>query len=48
MHRSSPSATFTTQYITGIGICDDRMLILLNIEKLMTGADMALVASAVH
>ncbi len=42
------SATFDTRYITGIGAVDDRMLILLDIEKLMTGADMALVDSALH
>ena len=42
------SAAFDTRYITGLGTVDDRMLILLDIEKLMTGADMALVDSAVH
>src|SRR4051794_17327582 len=42
------SATFDTKYITGLGTADDRMLIMLDIEKLMTGADMALVDSAVH
>jgi purine-binding chemotaxis protein CheW len=42
------SATFDTKYITGLGTVDDRMLIMLDIEKLMTGADMALVDSAVH
>jgi purine-binding chemotaxis protein CheW len=41
------SATFDTKYITGLGTVDDRMLIMLDIEKLMTGADMALV-DAVH
>ena len=42
------SATFDTRYITGLGSVDGRMLILLDIEKLMTGADMALVEAAVH
>jgi purine-binding chemotaxis protein CheW len=37
------SAVFDTQYITGLGTVDDVMLILLDIEKLMSGADMALV-----
>jgi purine-binding chemotaxis protein CheW len=37
------SASFDTQYITGLGTVDERMLILVNIEKLMTSADMALV-----
>jgi purine-binding chemotaxis protein CheW len=42
------SATFDTKYITGLATMEDRMLIMLDIEKLMTGADMALVDSAVH
>lgn len=42
------SATFDTHYITGLGSVDGRMLILFDIEKLMTGADMALVDSAIH
>ena len=42
------SATFDTKYITGLAAVEERMLILLDIEKLMTGADMALVDSAVH
>lgn len=42
------SASFDTQYITGLGTLDNRMLILVDIEKLMTGADMALVDGAVH
>lgn len=36
------SSSFDTQYITGLGTVDDRMLILVDIEKLMTGSDMAL------
>lgn len=49
--RATPefaSATFDTKYITGLGTVDEQMIILLDIEKLMTGADMALVDSAVH
>ena len=42
------SATFDTKYITGLGTVEEQMIILLDIEKLMTGADMALVDNAVH
>ena len=42
------SATFDTKYITGLGTVEDTMLILLDIEKLLTGADMALVEGSVH
>ena len=42
------AAAFDTKYITGLATVDERMLILLDIEKLMTGADMALVDSALH
>jgi purine-binding chemotaxis protein CheW len=37
------SSTFDTEYITGLGTIDDRMLILVDIEKLMSGDDMALI-----
>lgn len=40
------SSTFDTQYITGLGTVDDRMLILVDIEKLMSASDMALVDHA--
>ena len=40
------SSTFDTEYITGLGTVDSRMLILVDIEKLMGGADMALVEPA--
>ena len=40
------SSTFDTSYITGLGTMDDRMLILVDIEKLMSGSDMALMESA--
>jgi purine-binding chemotaxis protein CheW len=49
--RATPefaSAAFDTKYITGLGTVDAQMIILLDIEKLMTGADMALVDGAVH
>jgi purine-binding chemotaxis protein CheW len=36
------SASFDISYITGLGTVDSRMLILVDIEKLMTGSDMAL------
>jgi purine-binding chemotaxis protein CheW len=42
------SSSFDTQYITGLGTVEQRMLILVDIEKLMMSADMALVDSAVH
>jgi purine-binding chemotaxis protein CheW len=42
------SAAFDTQYITGLGTVDNRMLILVEIEKLMTSADMALVDAPLH
>ena len=40
------SSSFDTQYITGLGTVDERMLILVDIEKLMTGAEMALMEDA--
>lgn len=36
-------ATLSTEYLTGLGTVDGRMLILVDIEKLMTSEDMALV-----
>ena len=35
-------SAINTRYITGLGTLDNRMLILVDIEKLMSGADMAL------
>jgi purine-binding chemotaxis protein CheW len=35
-----------TKYVMGIGAVDDRMLILVDIEKLMTSSDMELVEMA--
>ena len=42
--RAAPdfSSSFDIKYITGLGTVDERMLILVDIEKLMTGSDMAL------
>jgi purine-binding chemotaxis protein CheW len=37
------SGTMDTQYITGLGTVDDRMIIIIDIEKLMTSGDMDLV-----
>jgi purine-binding chemotaxis protein CheW len=37
-----------TQYIIGLGTIDKRMLILMDIEKLMTGQDMALTDQSLH
>ncbi|QLG88091.1 chemotaxis protein CheW [Chitinibacter bivalviorum] len=43
--RSAPEfgSALDTAYILGLGTVDDRMIILVDIEKLMTSADMALV-----
>ena len=35
-----------TQYITGLGTVDDRMIIVIDIEKLMSSRDMELVEAA--
>ena len=40
------SSSFDTEYITGLGTVEERMLILVDIEKLMCGSDMALVEQA--
>ena len=43
------SIELNTNYITGLGTVDDRMLILMDIEKLMSSPEMGLVDSgAVH
>ena len=36
-------ATLTTEYLTGLGTVDGRMLILMDIEKLMSSREMALI-----
>ena len=41
------SSSFDVEFITGLGTVDERMLILVDIEKLMSGRDMALM-DAVH
>lgn len=41
------SSILSTEYLTGIGTLDERMLILVDIEKLMTSEEMALVDSAI-
>jgi purine-binding chemotaxis protein CheW len=40
------SGAMGAQYITGLGTVDDRMIIVVDIEKLMTGRDMDLVDAA--
>jgi len=48
--REAPQfgSSLDTEYITGLGTVDARMLILIDIEKLMTSSDMALTDQAVH
>ena len=43
--KASPEfgSTIDTQYVMGLGTVDERMLILVDIEKLMTSGDMELV-----
>ena len=36
-------ATLTAEYLTGLGTVDGRMLILMDIEKLMVSKEMALI-----
>jgi purine-binding chemotaxis protein CheW len=40
------SGAMDTQYILGLGTVDDRMIIVMDIEKLMTSRDMELVEAA--
>lgn len=40
------SATFDTRYIRGLGTIDERMLIVTDIERLMTSSEMGLVEHA--
>ena len=40
------STALDTQYITGLGTVDERMIIVMDIEKLMTSRDMDLVEAA--
>ncbi len=48
--REAPQfgASLDAEYITGLGTVDERMLILIDIEKLMTSSDMALTDQALH
>jgi purine-binding chemotaxis protein CheW len=41
------SGSFDTRYIMGLGTVEDRMLILVDIEKLMSSSDMGLIEQAV-
>jgi len=41
-------SAINTRYITGLGTLDQRMLILVDIERLMSGADMALMDAQTH
>ncbi len=42
------ATTLNTEYITGLGTVEERMLILVDIERLMQSADMALMDEAIH
>ena len=42
------SATLDASYISGLAEVEERLVVRLDIERLMTGADMALVDSARH
>lgn len=48
--REAPefAGAMDTSYITGLGTVDERMLILIDIEKLMSSAEMALFDTAMH
>jgi len=42
------ATTLNTEYITGLGTVDERMLILVDIERLMSSADMALMDQTIQ
>lgn len=42
------STVLSTEYLTGIGTIDERMLILVDIERLMTSEEMELVDNAIE
>ena len=48
--RPAPSfaAGLDTQYITGLGTVDNRMLILIAIERIMTSTDISLTEHVIH
>ena len=37
-----------TEYIMGLGTVDERMLILIDIEKLMSSSDMGLIEKSIN
>ena len=43
IHPAPEFGTLDTQFLTGLATIDDRMLILVDIERLMSSAEMALV-----
>ncbi len=43
IHPAPEFGTFDTQYLMGLATLDERLLILLDIERLMTSGEMALV-----
>ena len=45
---SSMGSVIDIEYITGLGTLDDRMLILIDIEKLMSSNTMGLIESNIH
>lgn len=46
IHAAPEFGTFDTQFLLGLATVEENMLILLDIEKLMTSAEMALVERA--
>ena len=46
IHPAPEFGTLDTQFLTGVATIDDRMLILVDIERLMSSAEMALVDQA--
>ena len=42
------AVTLSTEYLTGLGALDERMLILVNIEKLLNSEEMALIDGAAN
>ncbi len=46
IHPAPEFSTLDTQYLTGLATHQDRMLIVLDIERLMTSSEMALVEQA--
>ena len=42
------SSVIDTEYIAGLGTVDERMLILIDIEKLMSGSELGLIAQSIN